>query len=90
MARVVTAQQTLAGAAAEAIAANADGAFAIFVKALSGNAGTLYVGDSTVSSATGYPLEAGDSIPVPTGSADGIFIRGTAADKAAVLAYFAE
>jgi hypothetical protein len=90
VARVVTDQQTLAGAAAEALAASADGAYYILLKALSTNAGTLYVGDSSVSSAEGYPLVPGEAVSLPVPSVDGIYIRGTAADKSAVIAFFTE
>lgn len=90
MARIVTDQQALAGATAEPLAASVDGAIYILLKALSSNGAVLYVGDSTVSSTEGYPLDAGDSVPIPASTVDGIYIRGTATDRVAVIAYFLE
>ena len=39
--------------------------FEVIVTAVSGNAGNVFVGDSTVSSTTGIVLAAGDSVTVP-------------------------
>jgi hypothetical protein len=36
----------------------------VIVKALSDNAGTVYVGFGDVTTATGFPLSAGDSVPL--------------------------
>ena len=78
----VTGQQTLTTSAA-ALPANAlqNG---LAVTALSTNTGMVYVGAAGVTSATGYPLAAGQSISFAVANASGISIIGSVAgDKIA-------
>jgi hypothetical protein len=78
----ITGQQTLATTAA-ALPANAlqNG---LIVTALVANTGTVYVGASGVTTTTGYPLSAGQSISFAVASASGISIIGSVAgDKIA-------
>ena len=78
----VVGQQTLTTSAV-ALTANAlqNG---IVITALPANTGTVYVGASGVTTSTGYPLAAGQSISFAVSNASGIFIIGTnATDKIA-------
>ena len=52
---------TTAGTA-EALTASDIDTKEVIIKAPSGNAGAVYLGDSTVAAANGYPLAAGDSV----------------------------
>lgn len=52
---------TTAGTA-EALTASDIDTRELIIKAPSGNAGAVYLGDSTVSAATGYELAAGDEV----------------------------
>lgn len=52
------------------------------IKALNGNVGVIYVGsDNSVSSATGFELAAGESIPVTLVNPSKLWVIGTANDK---------
>lgn len=44
------------------------------IKALSGNGGPIYVGDSSVGTGTGYELAAGDSMRVKTDDVSNLWI----------------
>jgi len=48
----------------------------LVVKALSGNAGVVYVGPSGVTAATGYPLAAGEAISFAVQNANSLFVLG--------------
>lgn len=83
--------QTLAGTAAEALAAASIPCQGCIVKAASSNVGTIYVGKSDVTtdfadSTGGYPLEPGESVGVPCRDVTEVYIRGTSGDKVAWIA----
>lgn len=47
----------------------------VIVKALPTNTGTVYVGDSAgVTTATGFPLEAGETVSIPVDDADKVWV----------------
>lgn len=46
----------------------------VTIKAKIGNAGTIYVGNSTVAASNGYQLSPGDSIPVEVANLNLIYI----------------
>jgi hypothetical protein len=63
----------------------------VSIKARSANAGTLYVGTSTVTADTteatgGYPLDPGETVAVPCGNLNQVYIRGTSGDGIAYVA----
>lgn len=71
-ATVYSAQQTAtASAAALASRALANG---LICKALSTNTGTIYVGPSGVTSATGYPLAAGEAVSFGVTNASAVYL----------------
>ena len=63
---------TAAGTAEQLPTVTVDGELTI--TALSGNAGTVYVGDSTVDATSGDPLQPGQSITVSINNADGLYV----------------
>lgn len=70
---------TVAATAAQLVATTAVRSVAIFAEAA--NAGVTYVGgDSSVTTSTGFPLNAGDTITLDTVDASGVWIIGTASD----------
>lgn len=79
-ARIVTSSQDI-GATAEALTHAADGALTIHLKADPANTGIIYIGDSTVSAATGYPLSPGDTFPFTLQSLDGVYAIAAVADE---------
>ena len=54
--------QTTVTTAGTRVALTAGGASLIYVRALAGNTGVIYVGDVTVSSSVGYELSAGEYV----------------------------
>lgn len=63
----------------------------VIVKAHKENAATIYVGTSAVTadytaSTGGYPLEAGESVGVPTQNANLVYVRGSTGDGVAWIA----
>ena len=52
----------------------------VVIVAPSGNAGTVYIGPSGVTTSTGLPLAAGDNISLDGGGLEDIYVRGTEAD----------
>lgn len=86
------AQQTLTlGGTPQRLTSTATLAESILIRAESTNAGTVYVGDSTVASTSGIPLAAGESVRlelprVPGGGNDytdlrNIYWDGTTSDR---------
>lgn len=49
----------------------------VLVKTLSANTGTIYVGATGVTSATGMPLEAGEAVIFPVDDANKLFVRAS-------------
>lgn len=52
----------------------------VAIYATSGNAGTVYVGDSAVTTSTGFPVAAGGAIAIDTDDVNSVYIIGTAND----------
>jgi hypothetical protein len=50
----------------------------VYVKAMSSNGGTVYVGNSSVSSSTGFELSAGDIVLVQVANLADLYFVGTA------------
>ena len=79
------------GTTAVAISSTSVPCSGTLVKAYSDNAATIYVGKSDVTAdktaATGgYPLEPGESVGVPCGNVNQVYIRGGATDGVAWIA----
>lgn len=55
------------------------------VKALAANTGTVYLGASGVTSSTGYPLAAGESVYVPFDDPSRMFCVGSAASQVVAI-----
>lgn len=53
----------------------------ITIKAPSGNSGTVYIGDSTVTTSNGYPLAAGDSVQVPASDLANVYAVASGAGQ---------
>lgn len=64
---------TTAGTAV-ALAATTPVLSVVMVKALAGNTGSIYVGDSSVDSTNGYELAPGDSVPVSVDDLANLYI----------------
>ena len=72
---------TLASANAEQMSAQAISSPVMF-KANADNSGTLYVGDSTVTTASGFPLAAGDQLVFENlSNLNNFYLIGTSGDK---------
>lgn len=52
----------------------------VIVQALAGNAGIVYVGDSAVTSANGYELDAGQAAAAAVSNTNALWVNGTAGD----------
>lgn len=61
------------GANEQIVVAPNPAASGVLVKALTSNTGTIYIGGSGVSSANGFPLEAGDSVTIPVDDANKVY-----------------
>lgn len=60
----------------------------VLIKALAANSGTVYVGGSTVSTTTGYPLAAGEEVFISIENLDDVYVIGSADNQSvAFLAY---
>ena len=79
---VYNGQNTVASAGtAEALATSQALVSGVHVKALNANVGIVYVGDSSVDSATGYELSAGESVFLETDNLADVYIdAATSAD----------
>lgn len=53
----------------------------IVLKADPGNVATLWIGDLAVGVDDGLPLEPGESVSFPVDNSDGVYTKGTVADK---------
>jgi len=83
------------GTSAEALAASATPAQLVYLSAKSGNTGSIFVGDSTVTASngsddvtTGLELEPGDTIMLPCEDVSTLYaVAATDNDDVFVLAY---
>ena len=53
----------------------------VTIKAMTTNVGTIYVGGSSVTSSTGFPLGPGDTLSLDISNTNVIWITGTTSDK---------
>ena len=53
----------------------------VIIKALAANAGTVYVGSSSVTTSNGFPLAAGDSISLFIGRLENVFVIAADANQ---------
>lgn len=60
-------------AAEQVVVASTPSKHGVIVKALPGNTGTLYVGLVGVTTSTGFPLQAGDTLTIPVDDANKIY-----------------
>lgn len=58
----------------QSLATNNSNATGVFIKALAGNTGIVYIGDSTVTSSNGYELSAGEEIFLPIANTAAIYV----------------
>jgi hypothetical protein len=56
-------------------------AISVLIYALSTNTGAVYIGGSTVTSATGVPIGAGVYVNVPLGDIGSLYLAGTENDS---------
>lgn len=70
---------------ASAQAVSAQGVSGAMLKAASTNSGTVYLGDSSVTTSTGFPLAAGESIALDDFDLSCLYAVGTASDKLYLL-----
>lgn len=68
-----------AGANQQLTAQPYDLKYGVYVRALSTNGNTVYVGDSNVSASNGFPLAAGEDIWIPCEDATTVYVIGGAA-----------
>lgn len=61
------------GAAEQVVAASNPAAQGVLVKAMPNNTGTIYIGIVGVTTVTGFPLEAGESITLPVDNANKVY-----------------
>jgi hypothetical protein len=76
---------SIGGTALRLVAATTPVAVAVLIKALADNSGTVYVGGSTVTTANGFPLAAGEETEVVRDEipdATDIYVIGSAAGQA--------
>lgn len=82
--KVVHGQNTDIDASAEPLTATVTPCVSgITVKAMPTNTAKIYVGASGVTTATGYPLSAGESVFVPVDDVSKVYAIGGAANQAA-------
>lgn len=65
----------LASAQSQLVVASNPALQGVLIKALPANTGTVYVGLTGVTTATGFPVEAGENITLPIDNANKIFVR---------------
>ena len=83
--------KTVSSEIAERIYAYALPCQGVIVKALSTNVGIVYVGLGNLTAnsgvvTSGFPLDPGESVGLPTRDANGVYVRGTPGDKIACIA----
>lgn len=71
------------GAAEQIVVASNPSKHGVIVKAMPNNTGYLYVGTVGVTSATGFPLDAGESITIPVDNANKVYAIGSIDNQAA-------
>lgn len=70
------------GAAEQVVVASTPSKHGVLVKAMPGNTGNVFVGLVGVTTATGFPLDAGESLMVPVDDANKIYVIGSADNQA--------
>lgn len=73
-ATIINNQKTVAGAGSAEALAGSTAIRSVTVRALLNNVGTIYVGDSSVSSSNGFELGAGDSVDLDVDNLNKIFL----------------
>lgn len=63
------------GADEQIVVASNPSKHGVIVKALPGNNGTIYVGLAGVTTATGFPLDAGETVTIPVDDANKVYAR---------------
>lgn len=61
------------------------GAYRIKIKAPKNNKGTVYLGDSTVTLANGFPIDAGEWVELPVMDYNTLYVIGTEGDSLNLL-----
>lgn len=85
MQRVKAVQMTLSGATERLAVALGESTGSVAVRSLVGNA-DAYIGDSTVTSSTGFLLGAGEVLSFTGIEAESLYIRGTATNVVHIIA----
>ena len=59
----------------------------VTVKALKTNSGTIYIGDASVDSSNGYPLEAGAQLAIAINNLNKVFVDASGASQSYAFAW---
>jgi hypothetical protein len=81
--------QVTLGVGATSIYAMGAGSSGIIVRALTANAGDVFLGDSSVSTLNGCPLSPGRGIPIPAPSIGGTTVYGVSSNGTDTVGYIA-
>jgi hypothetical protein len=73
--------QVVTPGTAVALTSSQKGGNGILIKALTSNTGIMYVGSSTVSSTTGYPLSAGQEVYLEVLNLESIFVDASVGNE---------
>lgn len=71
-----------AGTAASTLGTASKDIIQVSIRAAANNSGTVYVGGSGVTTSTGWPLTAGESVDIGISKAEAVYVIASAASQA--------